>query len=157
MAGLRKARVVKLSRPEPEPTLGPGLHAGQLDRAEGDGYRVVILGGPTITARAAGEVSPELLEECLRERRTVLVSAGARGPVILGALQTAPTVTRGEGAPLRIDAAEIDLRAAEAFTVRVGSAALRIDADGTVRVAGKRMTLDMAALVRVLAAKVELP
>jgi hypothetical protein len=38
-----------------------------------------------------------------------------------------------------------------------GDASLSIDADGALRLAGKRLTVDVAAVMRVLSAKVELP
>jgi hypothetical protein len=145
----------------PSPTaeaLGPGIHAGTVELGDGSSYRVKLLTGRRTTATAADGVSPRLLDECLGARRMVMLSDSDRGPVILGALQTAPTphVDPTSGI-FEVDATHIRLRADATITLTSGAASLTLARSGVTRLEGEQMVVDVGALVRFLTAKVELP
>ena len=98
------------------------------------------------------------MDECLRDRRMVLLSQGEDGPEIIGAVQTQPsaaTVDRQQQIEMRGERLELD--AAKQISLRVGDTTLELRRDGSVRLAGNRLTMDIAALVKVLSAKMELP
>ena len=160
-----RAKVVKLAKkpaasasrsPSSEPKLAPGISAGTLQRVIEGVCRVELVSGGAVSARIGPGVSPALVEECLRERRTVLVTQGRDGPVMLGTVQTAPSIEKS-AEHVRVEGREVELVASDKLSLRVGRSALELDEDGVLRLAGKRLTIDVAALVRVLSAKVELP
>jgi hypothetical protein len=137
-----------------EPSLAPGLHAATIELASKGSYRVRTATGECVTARLGPGVDPALADECLKQRRTVLVTAHPRGPLIVGALQVTATATPDR---LRLDAREIELCAGSKIALRVGKSLVVIDEHGAIHMAGERMTMKMAKAVRVLSANVELP
>lgn len=138
--------------------LGPGIHAATVELKEGASYRAKLLNGQRVTATPAHGVSLTLIDECLRARRTVMVADGERGPIILGALQTHPTPrVDPESGAFEVEAKHIRLRADATIAFKVGPTSLALDQSGVARIEGERMVIDVAALARVLAAKVELP
>lgn len=142
----------------PSAALGPGIHAAMVELNEGASYRVKLLDGRRVTATPAHAVSLKLIDECLRARRTVMLADGERGPIILGALQTDPTPrVDPESGAFEVEAKHIRLRADATIAFRVGSTSLALDQLGVARIEGEQMVIDVAALARVLAAKVELP
>ncbi|MFO0586101.1 MAG: hypothetical protein U0441_01115 [Polyangiaceae bacterium] len=142
----------------PQPaTLGPGLHGGVIELATDASYRIRLLTGDRVSATLAPGVQPALAAECLRTGRMVLLVASDRGPMIAGALQTSLAVERDADGVIAVDAREIRLRAEKALLIEAGPVTIRADESGALRMEGDRMVLDMAALVRVLSAKVELP
>jgi hypothetical protein len=150
------------SAPVERPDLEPGLHPGIVEERTGstrDVVRVRLFDGGIHEAVAAPGVAAALVDECMRDRRTVLLSRGPKGEaLIVGALQTAPSVAstdRDERA--LVHGTSVELTAEHSIALRVGKSTVTIDKHGVVRLAGQRMTLDMAALVRVLSAHVELP
>lgn len=137
--------------------LGPGLHGGVIELATDESYRVRLLTGDRVSATLSPGVQPALAAECLRTGRMVLLIASERGPMIAGALQTSLAVERDADGVVAIDASEIRLRAERALLIEAGPVTIRADESGALRMEGDRMVLDMAALVRVLSARVELP
>jgi hypothetical protein len=138
--------------------LGSGIHAATVELKSGAAYRVKLLDGRKARATLAPGVSPKLLDECLRSRRLVMLADGEGGPAILGALQTAPVPQVQEEADVfQVNANEIRLKAATSIVLETGSSALVLERSGVARIKGERVVLDVAALLRVLATKVELP
>jgi len=137
----------------------PGMQAGIIELASGDSYKVRLLDGTLLDASLAPGVGAALAEECLRDRRTVLLSCVSSGTgVILGALQTAPSAaTRDVDDNVALSAAEASVEAENVVTLRAGDTALQLHADGRVRLVGQQLTMDIAALIKLLSAKVELP
>jgi hypothetical protein len=156
-------------RPGP---LGPGLHAAYVEAYEPIprpsppsphtapptlAFRVRTLADTRLSAILADGVEPALLEHCLRSNQLVMLSDSPRGVLILGALQIQQTLQRDPDGTLVIEARRIELRATEEFRAQSGSAALKLQAEGKVRVNGHRMLIDVDTNVRVLSALVELP
>jgi hypothetical protein len=129
-------------------SLGPGVHPARIDLRAGDRYSVHTFAGERTEARLARDVDEALAEECLREQRTVLVTQGEDGvPVILGALQT----SRGASGK------RVEIEAEEGLVLRVGKSALVMEKDGTVKIVGQKMSMNLAEVVRVLSTRCELP
>jgi hypothetical protein len=143
----------KQARSEP---LGPGLHAATIELCGRGTYRVRTAGGIRARAKLAEGVSAGLADECRRTRRTVLVTEAAEGVVIVGAIQTQPSL-EGKHDRLRIAAKELELGAERAIVLRVGKSLLVLDESGAIRVVGEGVSLRAAKAVRVLATSVELP
>ena len=139
------------------PKLGPGLHAARIEGAGEGAVTVRLASGELVAAIPGASLEVAFLEECTRDRRTVLVSEENGAVVILGALQTARAIERDSVDRARIAAQRIDLVAEDGVRIQVGKALLEMEADGAVRIGGDRLTLDMATVVRVLAALAELP
>ncbi len=146
-----KTAVVKLKKRVPGArvaSLGPGVHPARIDLRAGDRYSVHTFAGERTEARLARDVDEALAEECLREQRTVLVTQNEDGvPVILGALQT----SRGASGK------RVEIEAEEGLVLRVGKSALVMEKDGTVKIVGQKMSLNLAEVVRVLSTRCELP
>ncbi|EYF05994.1 hypothetical protein [Chondromyces apiculatus] len=153
----RVRAAAKVSEPPVAAALAPGVHPGRIEVRSRDAWRVRLLDGTLVRARPADEVEPGLLDECFRARRTVLVAAGPVGAVILGALQTACAPVREADGTLRVRGRRVEVQADEGIELRVGASAIRLDQRGVIKMVGNRMTLDVAAVVRVLSALVELP
>lgn len=157
-AAIKVRRLTAAPSSAAEPALPGALCAGVIELSTEAAYRVRLWSGELVTASAAPGLDPRLADECLRDRRTVLVTSGPSGAVILGALQTSPTLLpSGPTKRARITAKEIELAAEDRISLRVGKSALVIDHEGGVRLLGDRMTLRMAKVLKVLAANVELP
>jgi len=137
--------------------LAPGVHPGRIEVRSRDTWRVRLWDGTMVRARPADEIEPALLDECFRARRTVLVAAGPSGAVILGALQTSCAPARDSDGALRVRGRRVEIQADQGIELRVGASAIRLDEKGVIKMVGNRMTLDVAAVVRVLSALVELP
>ncbi|MEP7121451.1 MAG: hypothetical protein ABJE95_11095 [Byssovorax sp.] len=147
----------KASARRATPRLGPGLHAARIEGAARGHLTVRLASGEIATALPGESLEPAFVEECTRDRRTMLVSEENGAIVILGALQTARAIERDSTDRARIAAQRIDLVAEDGVRIQVGKALLEMEADGAVRIGGDRLTLDMATVVRVLAALAELP
>ncbi len=87
-----------------------------------------------------------------------MLADGERGPLIVGALQTSlvPQIHEETGA-FEVDATQIQLRADATIVLQVGATSLRLSKSGIARIEGEQMVIDVGALMRVLATKVELP
>lgn len=157
---MAKAKVTALerrprsTRAATAPVLAPGLHAGTIELALKGSYRVRLATGELVKAALATGVDAALAAECLKQRRTVLVSAGPRGPIILGALQVTASESRER---LRLEAKDIELCAETTISLRVGKSLVLVDEHGVIQMVGEGMTVRMAKNVRVLSANVELP
>ena len=81
---MAREKVVKLRKsvaPEVEAAvLAPGIHPGKIELRAGDSYRVRMLTGALFGARLAEDMDPAFAEECLRQKRTVIVSAMIEKP-----------------------------------------------------------------------------
>ncbi len=139
------------------PKLGPGLHVARIEGAAEGGITVRLASGELASAVPGENVERTFVEECTRDRRTILVSEQNGTIVILGALQTARAIEHDAAGRARITAPRIDLVAEDGVRIQVGKALLEMEANGAVRIAGDRLTMDMATVVRVLAALAELP
>jgi hypothetical protein len=151
--GVRSPR----SRRKPEAALAPGLHAARVELELKSRFAVRLGDGRRMTLALGHGVSAELARECLRSSRPVIVSVEEGEPVILGALQTHPTPTVDDEGKLAIFAKDIRLSAERSLLVESGGAELKLDPKGGVRLQGNRLVVDIAALVRFLSARVELP
>ncbi|APR87917.1 hypothetical protein A7982_13266 [Minicystis rosea] len=139
-------------------SLGGGIHPAIPELLDGDRYRLRLLSGARVTATLGPGVSAKLLDACMRGRRTVMLADGEHGPVILGALQTEPMphVDASSGT-FEVEAEHIRLSATGTLALKVGKASLALERAGLARIEGEQLVIDVAAVVRVLAAKVELP
>lgn len=138
--------------------LGPGLHLVHLDLGTPDATTVRTLDGRRLTAVLADEVDPRLLVECRRAGRPVIACDTDRGPTVVGALQTAPSVQHEPDGTLVLEGKRVRIVAEKGVTVEAGTAAsMALESTGKARLVGDRMVIDMSANVRVLSALVELP
>jgi len=160
---MTRAKVVKLRKPaetpieSAPPTLAPGVHPGRIELQSRGAFRVRTLAGEVVSARLHEGFDPEFAEECLRDKRTVFVAQGPDGALLLGALQTSRAVSRDAHDTLRVRGKRLHLEADDGIAIQVGKSTLRLDAQGNVKIVGQKMTMDVAAVVRVLSALVELP
>lgn len=155
----QNAEVVPL-QPEREPALAPGLHLGRIEAVldEPAGAVVRIEGGPKIDAGLHSSLEPEFVDECCRDSRVVLLTAAADGKAtIMGALQTARAVSRDAQGTVRLEGDRVEIAAPEGLSFKVGKATLRLDANGTFKLVGQRLSMDMATVVRIMSSLVELP
>jgi hypothetical protein len=145
------------SPPRAAAELGSGLHLAWVERILDGACALRLLSGERVSATIDEDVDPSLVADCLRNGRKVIVCATSAGPTIMGALQTAPALTRAEDGKLTIEARELRLRAERSLVIEAGPVALRVDASGALRLEGDRMIIDMGSFVRFLAGRVELP
>lgn len=160
MAKARSARRAEAVRTRSsELLLGAGLHPGHVERilSVPPVYQVRLGDGRQIVATLAPGVEPSFVEECLREGRAVVLMDGASGAVIAGALQTATMPRADARGTLALEARHIRLRATETLELEVPGSNLRMEPGGAVRIDGDKLVIDMAALMRVFAGRVELP
>lgn len=150
----KKLEGARASRIAPEAALAPGLHAATIELALKGSFRLRTMTGERVKARLGPGVDPGLAEECLKQRRTVLVTAGPRGAIIVGAIQVTASESREN---VRLEGEEIELCASNKIALRVGKALLVIDANGAIQMVGETTTMKMAKAVRVRSANVELP
>src|SRR4051812_41528149 len=113
-------------KPAEVTSLGPGLHTGRLE-AQSAGYTARLATGAGVHVTLDEDVDPALVEECLREGRRVILADGPRGPVILGALQTAPSVARREDGSLSLEGRDVHIRASRGLVLEAGPVTLRVD------------------------------
>jgi hypothetical protein len=152
--GGRKLGGARERRIAPEAALAPGLHAATIELALKGSFRLRTMTGEQVRARLGPGVDPALADECLKERRTVLVTAGPKGAIIVGAVQVTASEKRDK---VRLEGEEIELCASNKIALRVGKALLVIDANGAIQVVGETTTMKMAKAVRVRSVNVELP
>ena len=158
---MAKAKVVRLrkravsARTEALPA---GIHAGRIEMRSDGVYKVRTLAGAMVSARLGPEIGEVFAEECMRDRRTILVTPGESDEaLILGALQTASTTSRDALDIVRLRGRRVEIEADEGLVLQVGKSSLWLDNQGTVRLGGRKMTMDVAEVVRILSALVELP
>jgi len=136
--------------------LAEGLVPGRIAALEEDVAVVELLGGGRVEASPADDVEPGFLAECLRARRTVLVTKAGAGVVLLGALQTASHVA-ASGPEVTVRTGRFVVDATEGLVLRVGQTEVALDPRGVVRFAGEKMSVAVAKVFRVLSATAELP
>ena len=158
---MAKAKVVRLSKPSASArteTLPAGIHVGRIEMCSDGVYRVRMLTGAMVSARLGPEIGAAFAEECMRDRRTMLLAPGeSEEALILGALQTASTASRDALDVVRLRGRRVEIEADEGLVLQVGKSSLRLDNQGTVKLGGRKMTMDVAEVVRILSALVELP
>jgi hypothetical protein len=157
---MARAKVVKMQKPRARAVaaLGPGIHPARIEMRADGAFRVRASTGELLRAELGEHFEDAFAEECMRERRTVLVTAGPAGDaVILGALQTSRAVARDAHDTLKIEGKRVEIEAEDGISIQVGKSTLRLDKHGAVKIVGQKMTMDVAAVVRVLSALVELP
>jgi hypothetical protein len=134
-------------------SIGPGLHAGVIELKSEGSYRVRLRDGQHVRARVDEGVSEAFVDECLTERRTIMVCDGDSGVVIAGALDT------GGSRPDQrtIEAKELRLRADERIVLEVGRSQISLDKSGAAKITGSQLVIDVSALVKFLSMQVELP
>jgi hypothetical protein len=138
--------------------LGPGLHLVHVDLGTRDATVVRTLDGRRLPAVVADEVSPTLVVECRRDGRTMIACDTLRGPTIVGALQTAPSIAPEPDGTLVLQGTRVRIVAEKGVTLEAGTrASMALEATGKARLVGERMVIDMSSNVRVLSALVELP
>jgi hypothetical protein len=164
-----RARDDKKERPrrgKAEAALGPGLHAGHLEmvtasadegRERGQSYRVRLASGRRVAARLGKAVAADFADECLRDGRTVVLVESPGGVEIAGALQVSKALAKDPQGTLTLEARHVRVRADQSIVLEVPGGALSLEPGGAVRLEGDKLVIDMAALVRVFAARVELP
>jgi hypothetical protein len=154
-----KAKTTEVRRMKPEAErLGPGLHLVHLDLGAADSLVVRTLEGKRLTAVVDEGVDAGLLSECRRKGRRMIACDTERGVMIVGALQTAPSMEREADGTLVLEGTRVRIVAEEGLSVEAGAgASMALEATGKARLAGDRLVLDMSANVRVLSALVELP
>lgn len=143
----------------PRLSLEAGLHAAFLE-ARRHGLLVVrLLDGRRTAAEIVPQVSDALVDECLAEGKLVLVSATPRGPAMIGAIQTTPTLHHDREGVLTIEAKKLHVKVEDEIRVVTGANAVVSEshADGRVRLRCERGAVDFAANLRVHSALVELP
>lgn len=121
-------------------------------------YRVRTASGAPLPASLAPGFDEAFARECLRDYRAVLAEVRDDGTAsLVGALQTRSHVSRDDQDTAELSGKRVEIRADEEARIVVGKAALKLGKDGQVRLVGNRATIDMAALVKVMSALVELP
>lgn len=151
---MKSASVRKINRGAAVPA---GVSLGRVVR-ELDGQLVVaLMDGTEHRAQLGAGVSRSFMDRCIEEGRMVVLAPDAAGALTLwGALQTSDVVAT-DADELRLSGKRVVIEATEELTLQTGNASLRLGRDGVVRMAGRKMTLAMARVFRVLSSLVELP
>jgi hypothetical protein len=155
-----QSRVLRLQSVKEVPhslPLGPGLHAGQVETQKGTQWQLRLLDGRVFSASLGPAVSPALLEEAAVDGRLVIVTEGAQGPIILGALQTAPTISPNAEGVLELRLRRLSIETTEELRLGSKQSSLELRADGKTRLRSRRVLIDAPDHVKVRSALVELP
>jgi len=147
--GVRKEKRATAKR-----TVGAGLHLGAVELQSDGAYVVRLTGGARVTARLDPEIPSSFIDECMRLGKRVLLADDERGATIVGALER-PAGPAEETQVLH--AKKLRLSADEEMTLEIGDLRIRLDRTGVARIKGRQVVIDAASLVRILAARVELP
>lgn len=138
--------------------LGPGLHLVTLDLGRAGETRVRTLDGRILRAAISEDVAPDLVAECRRSSRPMIACDTSRGPTIMGALQTQPSLVREPDGTVVLTGKRVRIAAEDRVLIEAGDAAnVVLEAPGKARMVGDRLVIDMSSNVRVLSALVELP
>jgi hypothetical protein len=137
--------------------LGPGIHPGVVELEAGGSYRVALLAGGHVRARVDKGLSKKFVDECMRTGAKMLLHDTPRGPEILGALHAPRELAEGEHDDVDLRGKTVRVRATDEIVLEVGKTALRLDKSGAARLDGRKLVLDIASLIRMLSARVELP
>ncbi len=139
--------IIELAPTQRERTLG----------VTGDRYSVRLTTGERVTAELAPGMCQAFARECVRARRMVVLTDGANGPCIAGALQTEAHPAVDARGTLALEAEHVRLRAQRSLTLEVPGGRIELEPGGVVKLEGDRLVLDAAALVRILSSRVEVP
>ncbi len=153
----KRAEAPESRRVAVKKSLGPGMHAGTVELVADGTYRVALAAGGHVRARVEKGLSPRFVEKCMRTGQKMLLMDTPRGPEIMGALHAPRELPGGEEDSLDLKGKTIRIRASEEVQIQVGKSMLKLDKHGAVRLEGRRMVMDVAALLRILSARVELP
>ena len=137
--------------------LGPGIHPGVVELEANGSYRVALLAGGHVRARLDKGLSRRFVDECMRTGAKMLLHDTPRGPEILGGLQAPRELPGEEEDSVELRGKTVRLWAAEEIVLSVGKTTLRLDKTGAARFEGRKLVLDIASLIRLLSARVELP
>lgn len=155
---VRGKAAMNLRRKAEPAVLGPGLHLVTVELGAEGVASARTLDGRRLPAVVADEVDPGLVAECRRAGRPMIACDTRRGPTIVGALQTAPSVQREPDGTVVLEGPAVRIRAERALILEAGEGAfMALEGTGKARLAGDRMVIDMSSNVRVLSALVELP
>jgi hypothetical protein len=138
-------------------TLGPGIHPGVVELEANGSYRVALLAGGHVRARLDKGLAKGFVDECMRTGAKMLLHDTPRGPEILGALHAPRELSPGQQDEVELRGKTVRVRAAEEIVLQVGKTTLRLDKTGAARFEGRKLVLDIASLIRMLSARVELP
>lgn len=123
----------------------------------GERYVVRLQSGDSVTATLATSMCPEFARLCVRERRMVMVTDGADGPLIAGALQTQAHPSADARGNLSLEGDHVRVSAKRSLVLEVPGGRIELEPGGVVKLEGDRLVLDAAALVRILSSRVEVP
>jgi hypothetical protein len=137
--------------------LGPGMHAGVVELESEGSYRVALVAGGHVRAHVEKGLSVRFVGTCMKTGQRVLLMDTPRGPEILGALHAPRELPGGEEESVELKGKIIRLRATDEVQIQVGKSTLRLDKTGAARLEGRKLVLDIASLIRMLSARVELP
>ena len=147
-------------RPSPESGArwrAPGLDAVNLEARDGDAFVARLSDGERATVTLAPGLSPALVEECLENGRMMLVRYCEDVPILLGALQTEPSALRQRDGVVTLRGRDVRVEAEQQLHLEAGATRLSIDPRGKLQLVGERLTMQVASLIKLIAAKVELP
>src|SRR5262245_42380790 len=144
---MAKARMGMEKRGRTAPaSLGPGLHLVTLDLGAAGETRVHTLDGRRMAAVVSEDVAPELVAECRRASRPMIASDTPRGPTIVGALQTQPSLLREPDGTVVLEGKRVRIAAEDRVLIEAGEAAhVSLEAPGKARIAGDRMVIDVSS------------
>lgn len=137
--------------------LGAGLHAGQIQSRRAGRWLVQLLDGRVVEAELGPAVVPALLEEAAVDGRLVILSDGARHPMVLGALQTRPALSPTADGDLDVKVRSLRIEATEQVSLRTPMAGIELEVDGKAKLRSRRLVIDSPDHVKVRSALVELP
>ena len=135
----------------------PGLVPGRLELVSNDHVVVRLFDGTRLTAHIANGVDTGLVEDCVRYARPVLLVETPTGPTVIGALQTTRVLEQEPDGKLNLRARDITLNADRRLVLEAGPVRITLDRRGGLRLQGDRLTVDMGAIVRFFAGRVEFP
>jgi hypothetical protein len=137
--------------------LGPGLHAGQVESQKDGHWQVRLLDARVVEADLGPAVLPALAQEAAADGRLLILSDAALRPIILGALQTRPTVTTNADGDLDLKVRNLNIEAAQEVTLRTPLGGVQLQVDGKTKLRSQSMLINSAEYLRVRSALVELP
>src|SRR5512138_2458879 len=137
--------------------LGPGLHAGQVESQKDGHWQVRLLDGRVVETDLGPAVLPALVQEAAADGRLLILSDAALRPIILGALQTRPTISPDANGDLTLKVSKLNIEADQGVTIRSSKESVELQGDGKAKLRSQSMLLDVPDRVKVRSALVELP
>ncbi len=149
-------RVSEKKRVAVKKALGPGVHLGVVEMRSGSSYRVKLMAGGHARATRGPGVGAAAVDRWMDQAQTVVLADGDRGPLLVGALEK-PLDDEGRGGARLVSGRSIRIDAEDEITLTVGSISLKLNKAGAAELKGEKLVIDVAAIMKVLAARVELP